>query len=98
MEVVEVEQKTEDIQLLLAWDTAADQARSRRAGTISIITHIAGAAILFSLPAGVFRPPAEPRRIVTPLVFPSLKEPTQKELNTRKVSKSFNVESLLPQP
>jgi len=96
MEAVEVPQKTEDVRLLLAWDTAADQARSRRAGTLSIITHIVGLGILLSLPSGVFRPP-ETHRIVTPLVFP-LKEPTQKAPNTGKISKSFSVESLLPRP
>jgi len=95
MEAVEVPQKTEDLRLLLAWDTAADQARSRRAGTFSIIAHVAGVVILFSLPREVFRPPPETRRIVTPLVFP-LKEPTQKEPNTAKVSKSLTVEGLLP--
>jgi TonB family protein len=97
MEAVEVPQKTEDVRLLLAWDTAADQARSRRAGTLSIITHIVGLVSLISLPHEVFRPPAQPRRIVTPLVFP-LKEPTQKAPNTEKISKSFSVESLLPRP
>jgi TonB family protein len=95
MQAVEVPQKTEDVRLLLAWDTAADQARSRRAGTLSIITHIVAIIILFALPREVFRPPVEPRRIVTPLVFP-LKEPTQKAPNTEKVSKSLNVEALLP--
>jgi TonB family protein len=95
MEAVEVPQKTEDVRLLLAWDTAADQARSRRAGTFSIITHIVAIVILFSLPHEVFRPPVETRRIVTPLVFP-LKEPTQKAPNTGKVSKSLTVEGLLP--
>ena len=97
METVEVPQKTEDIHLLLAWDTAADQARSRRAGTVSIITHIVGLVILLSLPSGVFRPSREGRSIVTPLIFP-LREPTQKAPNTAKISKSFSVESLLHQP
>ena len=95
MEAVEVPQKTEDVRLLLAWDTAADQARSRRAGTLSIVTHIIAVVILFSLPREVFRPPVETRRIVTPLVFP-LKQPTQKAPNTEKVGKSFSVEALLP--
>ncbi len=96
MEAVEVEQKTEDLHLLLAWDTAADQARSRRAGTLSMAIHIAVAVILFSIPTAVFRPP-ETHTVVTPLIFP-LKEPTQKAPNTGKVSKSFNVEALLPRP
>jgi len=96
MEAVEIPQKTDDIRLLLAWDTAADQARSRRAGTLSVAVHIAATVILFSLPTAVFRPP-ETHSIVTPLIFP-LKEPTQKAPNTGKISKSFSVESLLPQP
>jgi len=97
MEAVEVPQTTEDVHLLLAWDTAADQARSRRAGTLSIITHIVGIVILLSLPREVFRPAPVTHHIITPLVFPP-KEPTQKAPNTGKISKSFNVESLLPQP
>ncbi len=96
MEAVEVEQKTEDLHLLLAWDTAGDQARSRRAGTLSVAVHIAVTIILFSLPTAVFRP-LETHTVVTPLIFP-LKEPTQKAPNTGKISKSFNVESLLPEP
>lgn len=96
MEAVEVQQKTEDVHLLLAWDTAADQARSRRAGTLSVAFHIIVTVILFSLPRAVFHPP-ETHSIVTPLIFP-LKEPTQKAPNTGKIAKSFSVESLLPQP
>jgi TonB family protein len=97
MEAVEVPENTEDVRLLLAWDTAADQARSQRAGTFSIIAHIIGITILLALPREVYRPILQPHRTVTPLVFP-LKEPTQKEPNTSKISKSFNVESLLPRP
>ncbi|HLK49213.1 MAG TPA: energy transducer TonB [Bryobacteraceae bacterium] len=97
MEALEVPQKTEDLHLLLAWDTAADQARSRRAGTLSIVTHIVGLVILLAIPADVWRPPARVVRTttITPLVFP--KEPTQKLPNTAKVSKTFTVEGLLPQ-
>ena len=96
MEAVDASQKTEDIRLLLAWDTAADHARSRRAGTLSIITHIVGLLILVSLPTEVFRPP-EIRQVITPLIFPR-KGLTQRAPNTDKISKSFNVEGLLPRP
>jgi TonB family protein len=95
MEAVEVPEKTEDVRLLLAWDTAADQARSRRAGTLSIAVHIVAIVILFSMPREVFQLAPQLHRTITPLVFPP-KEPTQREPNTEKVSKSFNVESLLP--
>jgi TonB family protein len=97
MEAVEVPQTTEDLRLLLAWDTASDQMRSRQAGSLSIAAHIVVIVILFSLPREVFRPAPQPHRTVTPLVFPP-REPTQKAPNTAKISKSFNVESLLPQP
>ena len=97
MEAVEVPEKTEEVRLLLAWDTAADQARSRRAGTFSIATHIVAIAILLSMPRQVFQLAPQPHRTITPLVFPP-KEPTQKEPNTGKISKSFSVESLLPRP
>jgi TonB family protein len=97
MEAVEVPEKAEDVRLLLAWDTAGDESRSRRAGTFSIAAHIIAIVILLSMPREVFRVRPEPHRLITPLVFPP-KEPTQREPNTEKVSKSFNVESLLPRP
>ncbi len=97
MEAVEVSEKTEDLRLLLAWDTAADQARSKRAGTLSIAAHIVAISILLSMPREVFQLTPQSHRTITPLVFP-LKEPTQKDPNTGKISKSFNVESLLPRP
>lgn len=97
MEAVEVPEKAEDVRLLLSWDTAGDQSRSRRAGTFSIAAHIIAIVILLSMPREVFRVRPQPHRLITPLVFPP-KEPTQREPNTEKVSKSFNVESLLPRP
>jgi TonB family protein len=97
MEVVEVTENTEDVRLLLAWDTAADQSRSRRAATFSIAAHMVGIVMLLSMPREVFRPIPQAHRTITPLVFPP-KEPTQKDPNTGKISKSFNVESLLPRP
>jgi TonB family protein len=96
MEAVEVPEKT-DVRLLLAWNTAADLERSRRAGALSVVAHIVGIVILLSMPREVFRPAPEPHHTVTRLVFPP-KEPTQKATNTGKISKSFTVESLLPRP
>src|SRR5579872_5967977 len=96
MEAVETPQNTEDVRLLLAWNTEADQARSRRAGTISVAAHVLGIIILLSMPRQVFRVEPEVRH-VTPLVAPPT-ELTQREPNRGKVSKSFNIESLQPRP
>ena len=96
MEAVETPQNTEDVRLLLAWDTEVDQARSRRAGTLSVAAHILGIVILLSMPREVFRVEPEAHHI-TPLVAPPT-ELTQREPNRGKVSKSFNVESLQPRP
>src|SRR5579863_8882725 len=96
MEVVEQPPKAEELRLLLDWDTRSDQARSRRAGTLSIAAHVAVLIVLASLPREVFRPAPE-RRHVTPLVAPP-PELTQKAPNNGKVSKSFDLESLQPRP
>src|SRR5215469_9121998 len=96
MEAVEVLQNTEDIRLLLAWDTTLDQARSRRAGAISIAAHVVGIVLLLAVPREVVHPAPEVHHI-TPLIFPPA-ELTQKAPNRGKISKSFNVESLLPRP
>lgn len=95
MEAVEVPQNTEDIRLLLAWDTGADRARSRRAGTFSVAAHAVAVVVLLSMPRAVFQSPKTQR--VMPLIAP-LTEPTQIAPNRGKISKSFNVESLKPQP
>ena len=96
MEAVETPQNTEDVRLLLAWDTEGDRARSRRAGTFSVAAHTLGIIILLSMPRQVFRVEPEVHH-VTPLVAPPT-ELTQREPNPGKVSKSFNVESLQPRP
>jgi TonB family protein len=95
MEAVEVPQNTEDIRLLLAWDTSADRVRSRRARTYSVVVHVVAIVVLLAMPRAVFHEP--PARRVTPLIAP-LTEPTQIEPNRAKITRSFNVESLKPQP
>jgi TonB family protein len=95
MEAVEVPQNTEDIRLLLAWDTEADRARSRRAGTFSVAVHAVAIVVLLSMPRAVFQSPKTQR--IIPLIAP-LTEPTQIAPNRDKITKSFNVESLKPQP
>lgn len=97
METVEQQvQNGEELRLLLAWDTQSDRLRWRRAGTLSIAAHLVVIAALASMPREVFRAPLVERHF-TPLVAPPA-EPTQREPNRGKVSKSFNIQALLPRP
>jgi TonB family protein len=93
---VEPPRNGEELRLLLQWDTAGDQARSKRAGVLSIAAHVAALIVLASVPREAFRP-AEPARHVTPLVAPP-RELTQTTPNRGKISRTFDVESLKPRP
>lgn len=97
MEAVEQQpQYAEELRLLLVWETQSDRLRSRRAGALSVAAHLVVIAGLASLPRDAFHA-APPTHRVTPLVAPPT-EPTQREPNRGKISKSFKVESLLPRP
>lgn len=101
MEAVEQPQKAQgpsadsnELNLLLQWDT--DQTRSKRAGTLSVVVHVAVLIILASVPREAFRVIVTERH-VTPLVAPP-PELTQRAPNRGKISKSFDIESLKPRP
>ncbi len=96
MEAVEQPQTAEELRLLLDWNTAADQARSRRAGIFSIAAHALAILGLLLAPRQVFQTPPETHR-VTPLIAPPT-ELTQTAPNRGKISKEFNVEALRPRP
>ncbi|MEX2263297.1 MAG: TonB family protein [Bryobacteraceae bacterium] len=88
-----------DLQLLLPWSDSRDRARHRQAAIGSLLVHV------LALTGFMLAPPtksAAPRRVamvrqVTPLVAPP-PELTQRDPNKGRISKEFNVESLLPRP
>jgi TonB family protein len=99
--VIEPRQNSEpELRLLADLGTAGTSVRWREAAIASVAAHIALLILLASLPNGVFQPP--PKRIaearkVTPLVAPPF-ELTQPNPNKGKISKSVNIESLMPHP
>jgi len=96
MEAVEQPQTAEDLRLLLNWDMDADRRRTRRAGSVSILVHVAAILALLLVPRQAFQMKEEPHR-VTPLIAPPV-DVTQTAPNRGKISKEFNVESVQPRP
>lgn len=94
MEAVEQAQTAEELRLLLHWDT--DRLRTRRAGSVSIVVHVAAIVALLLVPRQAFQMKEEPHR-VTPLIAPP-PDLTQTAPNRAKISKEFNVESAQPRP
>jgi TonB family protein len=91
-------QGDEELQLLLDWDLSSEHARWRKAGAISVGVHLAAILGLMLAPRDSTPPkPVQETRRITPLVAPP-KELTQRTPNKGKISKSFNVEALLPRP
>ena len=88
-----------ELHLLTDWSTGATRTRRRDAALASVLAHVALAALLAMLPRGVFDAPRRivDRRQVTPLVAPPF-ELTQPDPNKGKISKSVNMENLLPRP
>ena len=95
MEAVEQPQTAEDLRLLLNWDTEADRGRTRRAGSVSILVHLAAILALLLVPRQAFQMKEEPHRVMPLTAPPDL---TQTTPNRGKISKEFNVESLRPRP
>jgi TonB family protein len=99
--VVEPHPKTEpELHLLTAWGTEGGSTRRREAAIGSVAAHVALVIVLLLLPKEVFEPPRQPevaRRQVTPLVAPPF-ELTQPNPTKGKITKSINLESLLPRP
>src|SRR5438876_11514054 len=87
-----------ELHLLTDWGAAPSRPRWREAAFGSIGAHIALLILLATLPNSAFFTPRRPlvdRRQVTPLVAPPF-ELTQPDPNKGKISKSVNMESLLP--
>src|ERR1700680_4863486 len=99
--VVEPHQKTDpELRLLTDWGTEAARTRWSEAAIGSVAAHIALVVLLMLLPKDVFqpfKPPEQPPRKVVALVSPPF-ELTQPSPTQGKISKSINLESLLPRP
>jgi TonB family protein len=88
-----------ELRLLTDWGTGGLRTRWRDAAVASVIAHLALLTLLAMLPSGVFKAPrrmVEYHRII-PLIAPPF-ELTQPDPNKGKISKSVNIESLLPRP
>ena len=87
-----------ELHLLTDWGTGGLRTRWRDAAVGSVVAHLALLTLLAMLPSGVFKAPRRviARTQVTPLIAPF--ELTQPDPNKGKISKSVNMESLLPRP
>jgi TonB family protein len=97
--VIEPQKTDPELRLLTRWGTEDARARQGEAAIGSVAAHIALVILLLALPSGVFEPPkrTEVVRKVTPLIAPPF-ELTQPTPNKGPISKSVNMESLLPRP
>ena len=98
--VVEPHRKTEpELRLLTDWSSEAARTRRKEAAIGSVAAHIGLVIVLLLLPKNTFQPaqPPEPPRKVVTLVSPRF-ELTQPNPTQGKISKSVNLESLLPRP
>jgi TonB family protein len=97
--VAELRQSDPELHLLSDLGSAGSRVRWREAAIGSIAAHLALWLLLSSLPSGILQIPKRPEvaRKVTPLVAPPF-ELTQPNPNKGKISKSVNIESLIPRP
>jgi TonB family protein len=98
--VVEPQRNTEpELRLLTDWSTDAARTRRSEAAIGSVAAHIALVILLLLLPKETFQPPKPPATThkVVALVSPPF-ELTQPNPTQGKISKSINLESLLPRP
>jgi TonB family protein len=98
--VVEPQRNTEpELHLLTDWGTAAARTRWSEAAIGSVAAHVALVILLLLLPKDAFQPSKSreaPRKVVA-LIAPRF-ELTQPSPTQGKISKSINLESLLPRP
>jgi len=88
-----------ELHLLTDWGAGTSRVRWREAAIGSVVFHVALLIFLTFLPDTSYLPPKriEAKLEVTPLVAPPF-ELTQPTPNKGKISKSVNIESLLPRP
>lgn len=86
-------------EFLLKWEQPTDRGRAFRAGALSILAHAAVVVVLLATPfEQVVIPHVSPERLrSTPLVAPP-EELTQTAPNRGKISKEFDIASLMPHP
>lgn len=86
-------------EFLLHWEESRDRGRAFRAGTLSIGAHAVAIIALLTTPFGkVILPRVIPEALrATPLVAPP-EELTQTAPNKGKISKEFDIASLMPHP
>jgi TonB family protein len=98
--VIEPQRNTDpELRLLTDWGTEGARTRWSEAAVGSVAAHIALVTLLLLLPKSVFqprKPPEAPPRVIA-LVAPPF-ELTQPNPTQGKISKSINLESLLPRP
>jgi len=88
-----------ELHLLTDWGAGGTRVRWREAAIGSVVFHLALLTLLTMLPDSAYTPAKRivARIEVTPLVAPPF-ELTQPDPNKGKISKSVNIESLLPRP
>lgn len=91
----------DELHLLHEWGDPASSGRTRIAGIVSVIVHIALLVTLALAPPDVLAPRApelpEMRRVVTPLIDP-ITEFTQPTANKKKPAKELDIAALQPRP
>jgi len=85
-----------ELRLLSEWKLEGERERRRSAAVGSVGLHIAAVVILAMLPKSVLSPPL--KQVTKWSIMPLIAPPTQPEPNKGPISKSFDVESLLPRP
>lgn len=84
-----------ELNLLTDWEQ--DRGRVRRAGTLSVLAHVAAVVALILMPRSVIAPLRRAAAQITPLIEPPT-ELTQKPPNKGPVAKEVTVEALQPRP
>lgn len=87
-----------DLHFLTDWESIQDRTKTRKAGVVSVLLHVAAIVTILSLPPSVTAPVRDAiARQITPLMAP-LTDLTQTAPNRGKVNKEFNVESTPARP
>ena len=98
METVAQPPADAELQLLTQWGDPTAAARSRKAGVLSVLIHVAVITLIVLLPDELPKAPEqETPHHITPLIEP-LTPLTQKAPNKGKVSKEFNATEMHPRP
>ena len=99
METVTPPPEDYELHLLTEWGEPGDGPRRRKAAILSFVIHLVFILVLSLVSERLFAPAAfqDQLSFVTPLIFP-LTHLTQKDPNTNKLSKEFDVAASVPRP